>query len=132
LGYLKKGGARMFPKSFIIDFPFLNYEDLSMNKPLKGVLLGVLAGLIDIIPMIIQKLDWSANISAFIFWVVAGFVIATSNLNLKGALKGLVISSILMIPTALLIGLKEPLSLIPIYGMTLILGGALGFILEKS
>jgi hypothetical protein len=103
-----------------------------MNKPLKGVLLGVLAGLIDIIPIIIQKLDWSANISAFIFWVVAGFVIATSNINLKGALKGLVISCILMIPTALLIGWKEPLSLIPIYGMTIILGGALGFILEKS
>jgi hypothetical protein len=103
-----------------------------MNKPLKGVLLGVLAGLIDIIPMIIQKLDWSANISAFIFWVVAGFVIATSNMNLKGTLKGLVISCILVIPTALLIGWKEPLSLIPIYGMTLILGGALGFILEKS
>jgi hypothetical protein len=103
-----------------------------MNKPLKGVLLGVLAGLIDIIPMIIQKLDWSANISAFIFWVVAGFVIATSNINLKGTLKGLVISCILVIPTALLIGWKEPLSLIPIYGMTLILGGALGFILEKS
>jgi hypothetical protein len=52
LGNLKKGGARMFPKSIIIDSPFLNYEDLSMNIPLKGVLLGVLAGLIDIIPMI--------------------------------------------------------------------------------
>ena len=103
-----------------------------MNKPLKGVLLGLLAGLIDIIPMIIQKLDWNANISAFIFWVVAGFVIATSNLNLKGALKGWVISWILMIPTALLIGWKEPINLIPIFGVTLILGGALGFILEKN
>jgi hypothetical protein len=103
-----------------------------MNKPLKGVLMGALAGLIDIVPMVIQKLDWSANISAFIFWVVAGFVIATSNLNLKGALKGLVVSCILIIPTALLIGWKEPLSLIPVYGMTVILGSALGYLLEKS
>jgi hypothetical protein len=103
-----------------------------VNITLKGVLLGVLAGVIDIIPMIIQKLDWSANISAFIFWVVAGFIIATSSLNFKGTLKGMVISCILMIPPAVLIGWKEPLSLIPIFGMTLILGGALGFTLEKS
>ena len=37
-----------------------------------------------------------------------------------------------MIPVALLIGWKEPLSLILIKGMTLLSGGASSFILEKS
>ncbi|MFH1448755.1 MAG: hypothetical protein ABIG39_07890 [Candidatus Micrarchaeota archaeon] len=98
----------------------------SRNKVLMGTLFGAVAGIIDVIPMVIQRLSWDANISAFVLWVVSGFMISTSNLQMKGWLKGLLISVLVLMPAAILIGAKEPISLVPIGIMTLILGSSLG------
>lgn len=102
-----------------------------MKKIHLGILLGIVAGIIDVIPMIIQKLTWDANLSAFTHWVIVGFLIAASNLQIKGAWKGLFVSFLLLIPTAILVGWQQPLSLIPMLIATLILGSASGFIIEK-
>ena len=48
-----------------------------MDKILIALLIGVVAGLIDVIPMIIQKMEKSANLSAFSHWVVLGLIIGT-------------------------------------------------------
>jgi hypothetical protein len=102
-----------------------------MKKTRLGILLGIIAGVLDVIPMVIQKLSWDANISAFCFWIISGFIISTSNLKIKGALKGLIISLILIIPTAILIGWKEPVSLIPIVILNIIFGTTIGFLIDK-
>lgn len=102
------------------------------NKIIKGVCLGAIAGIIDVIPMILQKLTWDANISAFAHWVISGFVISTMELKVKGALKGLIISLLLIIPVAILIAWKEPLSLVPMLIMTIIVGSLLGYIIDKE
>ncbi|MBU1922352.1 hypothetical protein KKD84_03975 [Patescibacteria group bacterium] len=102
-----------------------------MKKVYLGILLGVVAGIIDVIPMIIQKLSWAANISAFIFWVVVGFFIACVDIKLKGVLKGVIISIILLIPLVPIIGWQDPVVLVPIIIMNLILGSALGFFIDK-
>jgi len=81
--------------------------------------------------MIPQKLSWDANISAFVYWCIAGFFISTCDIALKGALKGIVIAVFVLTPSAILIGWKEPISLIPISIMTLILGSLTGFSIEK-
>ena len=87
-----------------------------------GLLIGVVAGVIDVIPMVMQGFTWDANISAFLLWVVVGFMIATSNLKLPAVLKGITISFLCLLPSVLIIGWKEPISLIPVFAMTLILG----------
>jgi hypothetical protein len=102
-----------------------------MKKQIIGVILGSIAGIIDVIPMIIQKLTWDANISAFIMWVVVGFLIATVDLKIKPILKGVLIAFLVLLPSAILIGWKEPVSLIPITIMTLILSSLLGFFINK-
>lgn len=102
-----------------------------MKKFILGMALGTMAGIIDMIPMIIQNLTGEANLSAFFLWVVSGFLISTSNLKIKGFLKGLLISFLVLLPSAVLIGWKELGSLVPIFIMTLILGSALGFLVEK-
>ena len=102
-----------------------------MKKLSIGILLGILAGIIDLIPMLIQKLTWDANLSAFSLWVVSGVLIATSKINLNGFLKGILISFLVLIPCAFIIGWKEPVSLLPIAVMTLILGAILGFLIEN-
>ncbi len=105
------------------------------NKTMKtiifGILLGIAAGIIDVIPMIIKKLTWDANISAFVMWVIVGFLIATTDLNMNPILKGILIAFLVLTPCAVLIGWKEPKSLIPIFVMTLILGGLLGFLIPR-
>ena len=63
-----------------------------MKKIQIGLLIGIIAGIIDVIPMIIQKLTWDANISAFAMWVVVGFLIATIDLKIIPILKGIVIA----------------------------------------
>lgn len=102
-----------------------------MKKIHLGILLGAIIGIIDLIPMIIQKLTWNANLSAFTFWIVAGLVIATSNIRLKGALKGLTISFILLVPLAFLIGWEDPQALLPVILLNLLFGSLLGYVIEK-
>lgn len=103
-----------------------------MKKIKIGILLGVVAGIIDVIPMIMQKLTWDANISAFAMWIVVGFLIATFELKMNSIIKGIIIAFLVLLPTAILIGWKEPFSLIPIAVMTTILGGLLGISIQKT
>lgn len=101
------------------------------RKVLIGIFLGFIAGIIDVIPMIIQKLTWDANISAFCMWIVIGFLLTIIDLKIKSIIKGILISFIVLLPTAIIIGWKEPISLLPISIMTLILGSLLGFFVNK-
>jgi hypothetical protein len=100
-----------------------------MNPIATGILLGIVAGIIDVIPMIIKKLTWDANISAFTMWIVVGFFIAAIDLNIQPIIEGIIIALLTLLPCAILIGWKEPKSLIPILAMTLVLGGGLGWII---
>ena len=102
-----------------------------MRKIKIGIIFGVIAGIIDVIPMIIQKLTWDANLSAFSMWIAVGFLISTVDLKINPIIKGILTAFLVLLPTAILIGWKEPVSLIPISIMTTILGGLLGFTINK-
>ena len=102
-----------------------------MKKIQAGILFGALAGLIDVLPMLAQKLSWDANLSAFLMWVAVGFLVSISDLKINGILKGLIIAFLVLLPTAILIGAKEPISLVPITVMTIILGSLIGFAIER-
>jgi len=84
-----------------------------------------------VIPMIIQNLTWDANISSFLMWVVIGFILSIVELKMNSILKGFLISYLILLPAAILIGWKEPVSLVPIIIMTTILGGALGYLIYR-
>ncbi|HHT23836.1 MAG TPA: hypothetical protein GXZ87_11105 [Bacteroidales bacterium] len=103
-----------------------------MKKIKIGLLFGIIAGVIDVIPMIMQNLTWDANISAFTMWIVVGFLIATIDLKINSIIKGILIAFLVLLPSAILIGWEEPVSLIPILIMTTILGGLLGFSINKT
>lgn len=103
---------------------------MKISNGLKGIFFGVIAGVFDVIPMIYQGLPIEASISAFSFWVIAGFIISTSNLRLPSQLKGMILASILLIPTGVLIACKDPLHLIPITIITIIIGAMLGYFID--
>ncbi|HDZ41912.1 MAG TPA: DUF3021 family protein [Bacteroidetes bacterium] len=98
---------------------------------ITGIGFGAAAGIIDVIPMIIQNLTWDANISSFLMWVVIGFILSIVELKMNSILKGFLISYLILLPAAILIGWKEPVSLVPIIIMTTILGGALGYLIYR-
>jgi hypothetical protein len=101
-----------------------------MKKIQIGIILGITAGIIDLIPMLIQRLTWDANISAFTMWIVVGFFIAATELKINSIIKGIVIGYLVLLPSSFIIGWQKPLSLVPILIMTTILGGLLGFTIE--
>ena len=110
------------------------YTNEAVNMKRKiffGTIFGVVAGIIDVIPMMIQNLPIYSILSAFSMWVVLGFIINTSALKINGILKGLLLSFLVILPTAILIAQTEPISLIPISIMTVVLGALLGFISDK-
>ena len=101
------------------------------KRILTGLLLGLIAGGIDLIPMFLQKLSWDANLSALSLWLVSGVLISSVEWRISPVLKGMAISLMVLLPSAILIGGEEPLSLVPIGVMTVILGGTLGYFIER-
>ena len=110
---------------------FTSEEENLKNNIVMGVLLGIVAGVIDVIPMALQGLTWDANLSAFFLWVVSGFMLSTSTLKLQPIFKGIVIAFLCLLPSLFIIGWSDPTSLIPIGIMTLILGAFLGYTYSK-
>ena len=89
--------------------------------------IGIVAGVIDVIPMILQKMDKSANLSAFTHWVVLGLIIPFVSWNMVPYLKGLIIAEISAVPILLLVVPKDKKALVPITLMSAILGMGVGW-----
>jgi hypothetical protein len=102
-----------------------------MNKKVLGLLTGVVAGIVDVVPMLVQKLPLEADLSAFCAWVATGFIISRIDLSLPGWAKGMVVGYLVALPVIILVGLKDPLSAVPILVMTFILGSLSGFIINR-
>lgn len=101
-----------------------------MNRTLAGFLAGMAAGIIDLIPMIIQKLTWDANLAAFSMWLAVGIFTAHVSFKMHHILKGILVAFICLTPTAFIIGWDMPKSLIPTLAMTLILGTLTGLLVH--
>ena len=93
------------------------------------LLTGVIFGIIDILPMIKMKLDKSAIISAFIFYLIMPFIIYNTNL-FEGLwwLKGGAITLLLSLPIIALVAKEGISSAFSIAAMSIILGTLIGFV----
>lgn len=102
-----------------------------MNKFLLSIILGIAAGIIDIIPMVLQKLDIYAIVSAFMQWLILGLVINYLNIGITGWQKGLITAVVLALPIVILIMKTDVKSVFPILIMAAVLGSAVGYIGAK-
>ncbi len=96
------------------------------NKTVTSLLIGALAGIIDITPGVIQGIDYRITMAGFTFWVGIGFVVAHVSLPMKDWLKGLVIAVVLSIPGTILISVVDVRSVLPMIIITILLGPAVG------
>ena len=107
-------------------------KEEQMKRILIGIGIGAAAGIIDVIPMILMKLTWDANISAFSMWLVIGFFLSISSLKINKFMEGILFSFLVLLPGAILIGWNDPMSLIPIIIMTTLLGAGSGFFINLA
>ena len=98
-----------------------------MREFFLTALVGVIAGTIDILPMLKMKLDKYALSSAFTFYFLMPFIIY--NLSLFGNmwwLKGGVITLVLSIPTTILASKADKKAIAPISMMAVVIGTGIG------
>ncbi len=97
-----------------------------MNDFLIAVLIGLAAGLIDVTPMIIMKLEKVANISAFTHYFVLGLIIPFIEWGLNPWITGIIVSLITALPVMIIVFPKDKKALIPMTIFSIFLGAGIG------
>ena len=94
-----------------------------MDTLLLSVLIGIGAGIIDIIPMLIQKLDKRASISAFLQYFFVSIIIVNIDLpHIVWWLQGGLISVAFVLPAVVVVSTKDRKAVPIILTMAAILG----------
>jgi len=93
-----------------------------MNNILIALTIGIIAGIIDVVPMIIKKLDKVSNLSAFVHWVILGLIIPFVDWNIEPWLKGFILGELSAIPIMIMVYPKDKKALIPMIIFSAILG----------
>jgi len=98
-----------------------------MDKLLLSAIIGIVAGVIDIIPMIIQKLDKRASISAFLQYFFVSIIIVNIDLPyIVWWLQGGLISVALSLPVVFIVSVQDKKAVPIILTMAAILGTIIG------
>lgn len=95
-------------------------------KILIAISIGVVAGAIDVLPMIKQKVDKHSCIAAFVHWLVLGLIIPFVDWNIQPWLKGLIIAELFAIPVAIMTYPRDRKAIMPIFIFSAILGVGVG------
>lgn len=89
--------------------------------------IGIIMGVIDILPMVKMKLDKYSIISAFVHYLIVPFIVfSVPWIENLWWLKGGVIALVLAIPTIILVMKDDKKSAIPMVVMSIILGTVIG------
>ena len=97
-----------------------------MNDFLIAIIIGLVAGLTDVTPMIIMKLEKVANISAFVHYFVLGLIIPFVGWDIAPWIKGIIISVLSALPVMIIVYPKDKKAIIPMIVFSLILGAGIG------
>ena len=97
-----------------------------MENIFIALCIGIVAGVIDVVPMLIQKLDKFSCVSAFIHWIVLGLIIPYLNWGIQPWLKGLIIAELTAIPIMIIVYPQAPKALVPMFVFSAVLGIGVG------
>lgn len=90
-------------------------------------LIGIVAGMVDVMPMIKMKLDKHSILSAFVFYLILPYVILNISLfGLAWWLKGGAVGLALALPVIILVAKEDKRSVPPMLAMSCLLGTLIG------
>ena len=96
---------------------------------LLTLLIGIIAGVIDVLPMLKMKVDKYSCLSAFAYYVIVPFVIF--KINLFGSLwwlKGSIVAILMATPVIILVSKEDKKSPIAMIIMSIVLGSIIGVV----
>jgi len=98
-----------------------------MDTLLLSAIIGIVAGIIDIIPMLVQKLDKRATISAFLQYFFVSIIIVNIDLpHVVWWLQGGLISVALTLPVVCIVSTQDKKAVPIILTMAAVLGTWIG------
>ena len=96
---------------------------------LLTLLIGIVAGVIDVLPMIKMKVDKFSCISAFVYYIIVPFVIFGINwFSNLWWLRGGVVAIIMAIPVIILVAKEDKKSPIAMTVMSIVLGSIISVV----
>jgi hypothetical protein len=98
-----------------------------MHKLLITLSIGLVAALIDVAPMLWQKMDRLFVASAFFVWLVLGLFIPKINFIASAFLNGVIVALLFVLPWSFLIYKFDSKGLLIVIITTIILGGCVGY-----
>lgn len=98
-----------------------------MKNIFKALTIGISAAIIDVVPMLMQNLNFAACSSAFTQWIILGLIIPYVNWPMKSWLKGFIIGELAAIPIMILVFDTDPFAVIPIFLFSAFLGSLVGW-----
>ncbi|MBB6481118.1 hypothetical protein [Spirochaeta isovalerica] len=102
-----------------------------MNKALKIGTVGVIAGALDLIPLVMVKAPMLNMIAIVCFWIVTAIFISETKLVKNSLLNGLIVAVLIMLPVVMTVYTVNPKDFLPMLSMAVILGPIAGLALEK-
>ena len=98
-----------------------------MKKIFICLLIGIIAGVLDVIPMILMDLNITACVSAFVQWIVLGIFINYIDLSIRSWLKGILVAELAALPILIIVSAQGYSDIIPIIISSAILGALVGY-----
>ncbi|MCJ2163108.1 MULTISPECIES: hypothetical protein [unclassified Pseudodesulfovibrio] len=102
-----------------------------MHQIFKILLLGLAAGILDVIPMAFQSLDWQSIVAVLVHWLGLSIIIAYARIPLSNWASGMLISGLTALPIGILVHSTNPGGILQVLVFSLILGGLLGYMAER-
>ncbi|HEY5962336.1 MAG TPA: hypothetical protein VIV60_37525 [Polyangiaceae bacterium] len=98
-----------------------------MNRFTMALVLGIVAGTVDVLPMVALKSSPWAMASAFTHWLVVAVLVVYVRAAFLPWLKGLLVGAASAVPVMLMVFPVDPTGIGPITLMSLLLGTGVGY-----
>jgi len=95
------------------------------------LIVGLIAGALDLIPLILVDAPLYNMLSIMAFWLVATYMISSTTLSRNSLVNGLAISVLLMFPMALAVSATNQKDFFPMMLMAVVLGPIVGYAIGK-
>lgn len=103
-----------------------------MRNAVVVLVVGLAAGLLDLIPLVLVGAPLLNMVAIVVFWLVAVFFMATTTLVKNAVLNGLVVAVLIMLPLILTVYTVNPSDALPMLSMAVLLGPLSGFALQRG
>jgi hypothetical protein len=99
-----------------------------LSNLLISFVIGLGAAIVDVVPMIIKKLDRMFILSAFTMWIIVGILVPKIDFSRFPTINGLLSAILLFLPLSFLIYKMDKNAMFQVIITTIALGCIIGFL----